>query len=94
MYTTLDIPARLSYAMSSIRTNRNTLPSPLIDALPHWSSTHCGPSGIPEPCGGGSMPGMSVERSSLPLAFFPVAIIFGTLMNSPSIGVASPGAKS
>ena len=85
-------PGRLSYAMSSTRTNSNTL----FWTAQYWS-THCGPSipvgvgirrsrcQLPSFGGDGKGPpwaaGTSAAFISEPSGFFPVAMFFGTWTN-------------
>src|ERR671911_2226391 len=81
-YTTFPMPGRLSYAMSSTRTNSKTL----FSTAQYWR-THCGPS-MPIagarrsrcqlPSAGGSGKPTSSARISVPSAFNPVAMFSGT----------------
>ncbi len=93
------MPGRLSYAMSSTRTNWKTLLRSL-----QYSSTHWGPS-MPSghgrrrsvcqlPLVGGAGYPTSAALISEPSAFFPVAMFFGTLMKCPLTSVPDPGATS
>ena len=93
------MPGRLSYAMSSIRTNWNTLLMSL-----QYSRTHCGPSiptGVVErrsvcqlPSVGGNGYPLSAAFSSEPSGLRPVAMSFGTLMKWPVTTVPDPGITS
>ena len=79
------MPGRLSYAMSSTRTNWKTWLRWLQYSSTHWGpSIATGPgaevrSASSRPLGGAGSP-TSADVISEPSGFFPVAMFFGTLM--------------